>query len=261
MSQDDFLLDISEQIATITLNRPGKGNPMGLHFSQGFNAVLDRIEADPSVRCVIVTGQGRTFCGGGDLNEIMSPEPSDFEAEYKLVRGYNALAKRLYYFDIPVIAAVNGPAVGGGVGIAMACDFALASHTARYDLFFQRLGLSAADVGVPWLLTRIVGASVANYYLLTAGSIDSATGLRLGLFPEVVEPEQLIETARAAAKKIIDASDRSVRISKLALRHGVEMEFSANLEVEAYMQSYAFRTAEHKQRIATYRDRVKKKGT
>jgi enoyl-CoA hydratase len=189
----------------------------------------------------------------------MSPEPSDFEAEYKLVRGYNLLAKRLYYFDMPVIAAVNGPAVGGGVGIAMACDFALASHTARYDLFFQRLGLSAADVGVPWLLTRIVGASVANYYLLTAGSIDSATGLRLGLFPEVVEPEQLIETARA--KKIIDASDRSVRISKLALRHGVEMEFSANLEVEAYMQSYAFRTAEHKQRIATYRDRAKKKGT
>jgi enoyl-CoA hydratase len=82
----------------------------------------------------------------------------------------------------------------------------------------------------------------------------------LGLFPEVVEPEQLIETARAAAKKIIDASEPSVRISKLALRHGVEMEFSANLEVEAYMQSYAFRTAEHKQRIAAYRDRVKKKG-
>ena len=149
MNQEDILLDVTDGIATVTFNRPEKRNPMGLTFSATLNAVLDRVEANRDVRCVILTGAGRTFCGGGDLREIMSPDPTDMEAELALVRGYNMIAKRLYYFDLPVIAAVNGPAVGGGAGIALACDFAIASTTASYDLFFHRLGLSGADVGVP----------------------------------------------------------------------------------------------------------------
>ena len=261
MNQEDILLDVTDGIATVTFNRPEKRNPMGLTFSATLNAVLDRVEANRDVRCVILTGAGRTFCGGGDLREIMSPDPTDMEAELALVRGYNMIAKRLYYFDLPVIAAVNGPAVGGGAGIALACDFAIASTTASYDLFFHRLGLSGADVGVPWLLTRAVGAPMANYYLLTAGSIDAVAGQRLGLFAEVVEPTDVMNAARAAALRVVSASDRSVRISKIALRHGTEMQFSANLEVEAYLQSYAFRTPEHKQRIGEYRDRLGKKGS
>lgn len=260
MNKEDFLLDVEDGIATITFNRPDKVNAMGLHYTSGFNKVLDRVEADPSVRCLILTGAGKVFNGGGDLHEIMSPDTTDMEQELKLIRGYNLLAKRLYYFDIPVIAAVNGPAVGGGAGIALACDFAIASETARYDLFFPRLGLAVADVGVPWLLTRAIGPSMANYYLLTAGSIDAQTGQRLGLFPEVVAPEKLMEAARAAARRIADASAAATRISKLSLRHGVNMEFSANMEVEAYLQSYAFRTAEHKKRIGEYRARISKKG-
>jgi 2-(1,2-epoxy-1,2-dihydrophenyl)acetyl-CoA isomerase len=260
MDKEDFLLDVEDGIATITFNRPEKVNAMGVHYSARFNQALDRVEADPSVRCLIITGAGNTFNGGGDLHEIMSTDAADMEGELKLIRGYNLLAKRIYYFDIPVIAAVNGPAVGGGAGIAMACDFALASDTARYDLFFQRLGLSAADVGVPWLLNRAIGPGLANYYLLTAGSIDAQTGHRLGLFVDVAAPEKLLDAARAAARKIVDASDRAVRISKLSLRHGVNMDFSANMEVEAYLQSYAFRTPEHKQRIGEYRARLSKKG-
>ncbi len=260
MDKEDFLLDVEDGIATITFNRPEKVNAMGIHYSARFNDVLNRVEADQAVRCLILTGAGKTFNGGGDLHEIMSPEASDMEQELKLIRGYNMLAKRLYYFDIPVIAAVNGPAVGGGAGIALACDFAFASETARYDLFFQRLGLAVADVGVPWLLNRAIGPGMANYYLLTGGSIDAQTGRQLGLFVDVLAPEQLLEAARGAARKIVDASDRAVRISKLSLRHGVNMEFSANMEVEAYLQSHAFRTPEHKQRIGDYRARLSTKG-
>lgn len=259
MDKKDFLLDVEDGIATITFNRPEKVNAMGIHYAERFNRALDRVEADPSARCLILTGAGKTFNSGGDLHEIMSPDPTDMESELKLIRGYNLIAKRIYYLDIPVIAAVNGPAVGGGAGIALACDFALASENARYDLFFQRLGLAVADVGVPWLLNRAIGPVMANYYLLTAGTIDARTGHRLGLFAEVVPPESLLETARATARKIVAASDRSVRISKLSLRHGTNMEFSANLEVEAYLQSYAFRTPEHKRLIGEYRARLSKK--
>jgi len=257
--RQDFLLTLQDGVATITFNRPDKVNAMGVNYARGFNQALDAVEADRSVRCLILTGAGKAFNGGGDLHEIMSPDATDMEQEYELIRGYNLLAKRLYYFDIPVIAALNGPAVGGGIGIAMACDFAIAATTARYDMFFHRLGLAAADVGVPWLLTQAVGPALANYYLFTAGSIDAQTGLRLGLFAEVVAQDALLEAAQSAARKVVAATDRSVRISKLSLRRGTAMDFAANLEMEAYMQSYAFRSAGHKQRIGEYRQRLSKK--
>ena len=95
MNQEDILLDVTDGIATVTFNRPEKRNPMGLTFSATFNAVLDRVEATRDVRCVILTGAGRTFCGGGDLREIMSPDPTDMEAELALVRGYKMIDKRL----------------------------------------------------------------------------------------------------------------------------------------------------------------------
>jgi 2-(1,2-epoxy-1,2-dihydrophenyl)acetyl-CoA isomerase len=253
MNNNEFLLDLEDGIATITFNRPTKSNAMGLHYSAGFNEVLDRVEADRSLRCLIVTGTGKIFNGGGDLHEIMSPDPTDLEEELKLIRGYNRVVKRLYYFDLPVIAAVNGPAVGGGSAIA------LASETARYDFFFHRLGLSVADVGVPWLLNRAIGPVMTNYYLLTAGSIDAQTGRRLGLFADVVTPDELLACARATARKIIEAPAPTLRISKLSTRHGVDMEFTANMEMEAYLQSHAFQLPAHKRRIGEYRERLSEK--
>lgn len=259
MQSREFIVDISEGVATVTFNWPDAANAMGLSYSEDFSRVLDRLEEDPSVRCVVLTGAGKVFNGGGDLKEIMSPDPTDIEAEYKLLRGFNRITQRLYYFDVPVIAALNGPAIGGGVGIALACDFAIASEATRYDLAFHKLGLAAADVGVPWLLTRAIGSPLANYYVMTTGSIDAATGQRLGLFAEVVPQDAVLRTAQDKARIIAATPDRTVRISKLAMRRGVEMDFTTNLEVEAYMQSHAFRTPGHKQLIGAYRARVSKK--
>jgi len=255
-----FGVEIGDGIATVTFDWPERVNALGVDFSADFGKVLDRIEAEPGVRVMILTGAGRAFCGGGDLEEIMSPEPTDMEREFELVRGYNRAARRLYDLDIPVIAAVNGPAAGGGVGLAMACDFALAAESARYDLSFHRVGLSGADVGVPWLLTRAIGPALAHYYVLTAGSIDAATGLRLGLFAEVLPAERLLPAARAAAQRIAAAPAPAVRVSKLALRSCLNTDLRTNLELEAYLQSYAFRTPGHKQLVGDYRRRIAGKG-
>lgn len=260
MSKREFSLDIKDGIATITFNWPDRVNAMGRDFSVDFGRAIDRVEAQSAVRVMILTGSGKAFCGGGDLNEIMSPDATDMEREFELIRGYNRVARRIYQLDIPVIAAVNGPAAGGGVGIALACDFALAAETARYDLVFHRVGLSGADVGVPWLLNRAIGPVLANYYLLTAGSIDAVTGQRLGLFAEVHAPGKLMQTARAAAAKIVDTPEPAVRISKLALRSSLNTDLNTNLELEAYLQSYAFRTPGHKKRVGEYRLRLAKKG-
>ena len=150
-------------------------------------------------------------------------------------------------------------AAGGGVGIALACDFAIASETARYDLAFHRVGLSGADVGVPWLLNRAIGPALASYYILTAGSIDAATGQKLGLFAEVVAPAGLMDAAQAAARRIAAAPEPAVRISKLALRSSLNTDLNTNLELEAYLQSYAFRTPQHKQAVGAYRQRASRK--
>lgn len=260
MSKREFTLEIEDGIATVTLNWPDRVNAMGLDFSADLGRVLDRIEGQSGARVMILTGSGKAFCGGGDLNEIMSPDASDMELEFELIRGYNRIARRIYQLDIPVIAAVNGPAAGGGVGIALACDFALASETARYDLAFHRVGLSGADVGVPWFLTRAIGPVLANYYILTAGSIDAATGHRLGLFPQVLPSDELMNAARAAARNIVEMPEPAVRISRLSLRSSLNIDLNTNLELEAYLQSYAFRTPGHKQRVGEYRERLARKG-
>lgn len=255
-----FGVEIRDGIATVTFDWPERVNALGLDFSADFGKVLDRIEAEPGVRAMILTGAGRAFCGGGDLVEIMSPEPTDLEREFEMIRGFNRVARRLHQFDIPVIAAVNGPAAGGGVGIALACDFALAAESARYDLSFHRVGLSGADVGVPWLLTRAIGPVLAHYYVLTAGSIDAPTGQRLGLFAEVLPAEGLLPAARAAAQRIVEAPEPAVRISKLALRSCLDTDLCTSLELEAYLQSYAFRTPGHKKLVGDYRRRIAGKG-
>ncbi len=257
MSNQEILLQIDGHIATITLNRPEKRNAQGLSFTPNFMRVLDQLEADSEVRCVVLTGNGPVFGGGGDIFEIMSPESTDLQWEYELIRGYNKLIERLYYFDRPLIAAVNGPAIGGGVCLALACDFAIASEQAIYHFAFARIGLSAADMGAPTLLQRSLGSSLASYYLLTGGSIDAHRGLQLGLFADVVAPAELLPRARQLADGIAQQSQPGTAITKLAIRRGAETSLSASLEYEAYLQSYAFRTNEHKQRLSSFINKPK----
>ncbi len=256
-----FRIERHGAVATLALDWPDKVNAMGLAFSRDFLAALDALETDDALRALVVTGSGKVFCGGGDLHEIMSPGPSPIRKDFELVRGYNRVAERLHYFDLPVIAAVNGPAVGGGAGIALACDIAIASEAARYDIFFGRLGLSAADVGVPWLLSRLIGSQRASYYLHTGSTIDAKAGLAMGVFSEVVSQEQLMPRAIELGRQVAGNSTKDVaRMTKLSLRHGARMDFRANLEYEAYVQTVAFQSPMHKERIGEYRQKLSSKG-
>lgn len=261
MSARRFHIERHGAVATIALNWPEKVNAMGADFSRDFLVALDDLEAEDELRALVVTGSGKVFCGGGDLHQIMSPEPTAIRRDFDLVRGYNRVAERLHYFDVPVIAAVNGPAVGGGAGIALACDIAIACESARYDIFFGRLGLSAADVGVPWLLSRLIGSQRASYYLHTGSSIDATAGLSMGVFSEVVEAERLMPRALELGRQVAGNSTKDVaRMTKLSLRHGAHMDFRANLEYEAYVQTVAFQSPSHKERIGEYRRKLSNKG-
>jgi enoyl-CoA hydratase/carnithine racemase len=262
MGQRPLRLQREGAVATLTLDWPDKANTMGRDFAQQMLDALTQVERDKTIQALVLTGSGKVFCGGGDLFEIMSPEPVAVEEDALMVAGYNAVAERLYYLRCPVIAAVNGPAAGGGAGVAMACDFAIAAPSARYDIAFARLGLSGADVGVPWLLARHLGPGRANYYMYTAGSIDAPTGLSLGLFVELVAAEALLARAQELALQITqNYTPLTLGITKSAMRHGPQMEFRANLAYEAYLQAVAFQGAGHKERVVHYRKKVAGKGS
>ncbi len=257
----EILIQKNGSIARIILNRPDKRNAQGLTFSANMMKALDEVENDPSVKVAILASSGPVFGGGGDLAEIMSTESTDREWEFELIRGYNKVISRLYHFDRPLIAAVNGPAVGGGVCLALACDFAIASERAVYHFAFERIGLSAADMGATTLLQRAIGIQRAAYFLLTGGSISAEQGQELGLFAQVVPADSLDEVVTEVAQTIAGQSRRGSTITKLALRLGAETSIDASLEYEAYLQSFSFRTQDHKQRLGAFLAKQKTKAS
>lgn len=259
MTEQEILIERKGPVARLVLNRPEKRNPLGLGFSVAMHRALDQVEADPAIAVVILVGNGPVFCGGGDITEIMSPEPTELEHEFELVRGYNRVVSRIYHFDLPVIAAVNGPAVGGGACLAMACDVAIAAQSARYDFAFGRIGLAGADMGATHLLQRLVGPMRASHLVLTGGSISALQGREWGLFVDVVAADELLPAAHRIAESIAVQNRAATTITKLALRRGYGLDFDAALEYEAYLQSFAFRTEGHKQRIAAFRSRGTRK--
>lgn len=258
-SENDVVVRKDGPLAWIVLNRPDRRNAQGVRFTPAMLAALDRVESDPEVAVAVLTGAGPVFGGGGDLKEIMSVEPQDPEPEFELIRGYNKVISRIYYFDRPIIAAVNGPAIGGGACLALACDFAVAAESAEYHLAFARIGLAGADMGAPFLLQRHLGAARAAHYLLMAARIGAEEGKALGLFADVVADERLADEVRRIALGIAAQSRRATTITKLALRRSIEAGLDAALEYEAYLQSFAFRSPDHKQRLKAFLDTGRKR--
>lgn len=252
MAAKEVLVEKQGTVAIVTINRPDKRNAQGLKFTQNMLSAFDEVENDPDVNVVILTGAGSVFGGGGDVFEIMSTEPVDPEPEFELIRGYNKVISRIYHFDRPIIAAVNGPAVGGGVCLALACDFAIAAEQAQYFFAFARIGLTGADMGAPFLLQKHLGSARASYYILTGETIDAKEGKALGLFVDVVKQDQLQATARRLAEAIAVQSRRGTTMAKLSLRRSLETHLDAALEYEAYLQSFAFQSQEHKKRLGEF---------
>lgn len=252
---DEVLVERHGAVARLVLNRPDRRNALGVGFSAAMHRALDEVEADDGIAAVVLTGNGPVFCGGGDIVEIMSPEPTDLEREFDLVRGYNRVVSRIYHFERPVVAAVNGPAVGGGACLAMACDIAVAAESARYDFAFGRIGLAGADMAATHLLQRLIGPMRAAHLVLTGGSVSAPQGREWGVFVDVVAADELLAAAHDIADSIAVQNRAATTITKLAMRRGYDLDLDAALEYEAYLQSYAFRTAGHKQRLAAFRSR------
>lgn len=228
---ETLIYEKADFIATITLNRPEKMNAYSSVMRRELSQVLADAEADDAARVVILTGAGRAFCAGADLSEgrLQAKEPAQqLNIEHAVVGPAYVMAR----METPLIAAINGPAVGVGFELTVGCDLRIMSSKAKLDDRHVSLGL-LADAGAPWLLPRIVGWANACEVLLLGEPIGAADAERMGLVNRVVEPEAVMPTALEFAQRLASKAPLSVRYMKRLMREGTTREQRPTLESSA----------------------------
>lgn len=246
------LYDVSDGVATITLNRPAQRNALDEEIRTGLARHIDQIERDSMVRAVLLTGSEGVFCAGGDLRAIRAAE-LDNEGWRQRMRNAHTWFARLLSLDRAVVAAVDGPAFGAGFGLALAADFVVASPRARFCLSFMRLGL-VPDFGVLHTLPRIVGVQRAKELMLSAREVPADEARALGIVSEIVPPDQLLQRARTIAASFVNASPMAVSLVKRALA-AAPTDLHTMLELEADAQALCFGSAPHKAALARFFDK------
>lgn len=232
MEYTTLLFTVSDTTAEIVINRPESLNALNSQLFKELNSVLDEIEGNAALRCVIITGSGKAFVAGADIAEM-----SDMDSERAKVfsqTGHDTF-NRIANLKIPVIAAVNGFALGGGCELAMACDIRIANTFAKFGQPEVNLGLIPGYCGTQ-RLSRIIGLSDALYLLLTADMADAQEAYRLGLVQKVTEPDELMATARKIASKIASKGKISVEKVKAVTVKGINLPFeeAAKMEIEEF---------------------------
>jgi enoyl-CoA hydratase/carnithine racemase len=239
-------------IVTITLNNPDRRNGLSPDMVDALVAMLVRLQEDPQARCAILTGAGAVFCAGGDPRRMLEPGLYPDMSTEQIRRFYQTGIQRLptafLALDVPIIAAVNGPAVGAGCDLACWCDMRIASSAATFASSFVKLGLVPGDGGA-WLMPRIVGSANAAQMLLTGDTFDAVAAQRMGLVSEVVSPEALMEQAVQRAARIAANPPHAVRLTKRLLVEGRNLSAAAALELSACMQAMCHKTADHREAV------------
>jgi enoyl-CoA hydratase/carnithine racemase len=253
------LKDFDAGVLTLTLNRPEKRNPISdLDMIEALTGALIAADADIGVRVVILTGAGAGFSSGGDVKKmgpgggLRDALPAQTRRNYRT--GIQRLPLLFQALEVPVVAAINGAAIGAGCDLACMCDVRICADGARFAESFVKLGIVPGDGGA-WLLPRIVGISKATEMALTGAMIDAAEALACGLVSRVVPAEELMGAAMAIARQIAENPPHAVRMTKRLLRQGQESSLSAVLDMSAAMQALAHATADHEEAVAAFGER------
>lgn len=244
----------SEGVVLLTLDNPGMRNAMSAEMTASWVAAIDGLAGDETVRAVVVTGEGTAFCSGGDTSWIASePDATVDRLRTRMMAFYRAWlsVRRL---EVPTIAAVNGPAIGAGLCLAMACDIRYAAAGARLGVPFTRLGMHAGMAGT-WLLPEVVGVAAARDLLLTGRVVDADEALRLGLVSRVVEPAFFLEEVLAVAEQVAANAPIATRLTKVALAGGGHADVEAALQWEALAQPVTLATEDLQEGIAAAREK------
>ena len=243
-------------ILTVRMNRPETRNALSEPAQmEEFVSLCAQLRRDHSVKVVILTGNGSAFCAGGNVKDmrdgggIFAGSPYELRNSYR--NGIQSIPLALYELDIPIIAAVNGAAIGAGLDLACMCDIRLAADNALFAESFVRLGIVPGDGGA-WLLPRIVGMPKASLMAFTGDTIDAAKALDWGLVTEVLPAAELDAAAKALARRIAANPAHALRLTKRLLREGQHMRLDSLLEMSAAFQALAHHTSDHKEAVNAF---------
>jgi enoyl-CoA hydratase/carnithine racemase len=225
-------------VAVLTLNRPAKLNALNYELVETLHTALDEIRANNDCRVVVLTGAGRGFCSGLDLTDA-NPEKAGGGTEFpragmRWQERIADLTAKIHRLRQPVIAAVNGPAYGGGMGIALACDIRLAGESAKFCTQFIKLGLGGCDIGVSYTLSRIVGAGAAFDLILTARAVDAGEALRLGMVSRVTADGAVVDEALTIAETLCSYGKFGVESTKQVLWANLD---ASSLEAALHLEN------------------------
>jgi len=253
---DLLLFEKAGPVVTLTINRPETRNPLGeAGDGDAFAAACAAINADRDVRCVILTGAGKAFSAGGNLKAMQDRSGAFAGAGTAIRDGYrnniHRIIKSLWALEVPMVSAVNGPAIGLGNDVACLGDMRIASDKAIFGATFLKIGLVPGDGGA-WLLPRIIGHARASELLFTGKTINAATALDWGLISKVVNHDDLMEEAQALAADVAKQPPDVLRMTKKLLRQGASESFDSIMELSAAMQAIAHHTEDHQEALAAF---------
>jgi enoyl-CoA hydratase/carnithine racemase len=245
----ELLIELLDQVLLVTLNRPDIHNAMSHEAMIGdIEAVCQFVNENKSIRAMVLTGAGKSFCAGGNVKDMLNKTDmfggNQQEIEHGYKNGIQRIPLALWNIEVPVIAAVNGAAVGAGCDLAMMCDIRIASDRARFAESFVNLGIIPGDGGA-WFLPRVIGKAKANQMALTGDIIDAQTALEWGLVSEVVETSELTNRALLIAKRIAANPPLAVRATKQLLRKSEDYSLKDMLDECARVQSGLHQTDDH----------------
>ena len=251
-----FRYSESDGIATITLDRPDRLNALTFEVYAELRELFASLASHDGVQVVIITGEGRGFCSGGDVEEIIARLlEQDMSALLAFTRMTGGLIANMRALPKPVIAAINGVAAGAGAVIALASDFRLAVPSASLSFLFTKVGLAGADMGAAYLLPRIVGLARATELLMLGDKVTADEALRVGLVNKVVAPGELMTEARTLAARLAQGPSFALGMTKTLLNQELDTDFAAAIEAEAQGQAICMQTPSFRDAYEAFKNR------
>ncbi len=251
-----FDFDVTDGVGVITLNRPEKLNPLTFESYADLRDLFGELPLRGDVRSVIITGEGKGFSSGGDVEEIIGELQRMGPADLLTFTRMTGLAiKAIRDCPLPVVAAINGVAAGAGTVVALASDFRILSETASFAFLFTRVGLSGADMGAAYLLPRMVGLGRATELLMLGDKINAEQAVAIGLASAVVPAHELMDEAHALARRLADGPALAYATTKTLLSRELDMDLAGAIELDAANQAVLLNADDHREFYDAWSDR------
>ncbi len=251
-----FRFEVADGVATVTLNRPEKLNPLTFESYADLRDLLHELPHRGDTKVLVIRGEGRGFCGGGDVDEIIGEllkmDAHDLMGFTKMT---GEVIKAMRECPVPIVSGIQGIAAGAGSVIALASDFRVVSRSGRFAFLFTKVGLSGGDMGAAYLLPRVVGAGRATSLLMLGDTIDAETADRYGLVHELVDDAELDEAVGRLARRLADGPTLAYAQTKSLLTRELDMSLGASVELDAMTQALLMTTEDHAEFHAAFHDK------